>query len=367
VVMIYITSDGNIGIFDAPCEAHNLVLKQMNGEFNLNQMLISDLNNLSCCGYLVIDLSCLTDDDDSLINAIVGIKSMYDFRIIILAVGYEAREPILGRLFAEGIYNIITAKRPLQQTDEIDKCLADGMQYKDALKFRLQRDGIAAQSPQRMKKTSKVVIQKQSVRQTISVGVCGALHRIGTTKQALHITKFLCENGYSACYIENNGHGHMDAMADYYEVSDHGEYLTYGEIDIFKRFDMAAILQGGYEFLVYDNGLFDETDKQKFLAFDIKIVCIGATAWEAPCVNSVFAEIGDFDNIHFIFSFVPEDMERDLLTLMAKFKNRTYFAKYAPQLVDGLANRGIYQRIFADYVHEGIGAKKEKKGLWPKR
>ena len=357
--LLYLCSNENIGLFDAPCEQANIIVKQMNGAFSFNDLVTNDVSNLNCCQFLALDLSCLNDTDDTLINAIVGIKSIYDFRIIILAVRYDNASPILGRLFAEGIYNIVTADRLNTQLDEINLCLGTGMQYKDAIRFRSQ--GTIPSSG------SRVIVQKPAIRQTISVGVCGALHRIGTTKQALHITKFLCENGYSACYIENNGHGHMDAMVDYYEVSDHGEYLTYGEIDIFKRFDMAAILQGGYEFLVYDNGLFDETDKQKFLASDIKIVCIGAIAWEAPCVNSVFDEIGDFENIHFIFSFVPEDMERDLLTLMAKFKNRTYFARCAPQLIDGLANRGIYQRIFADYVDEGIGVKKEKKGLWPKR
>ena len=336
MLLLYITSDENMGLLDKPCNENNIVVKQMNGSFDLQQFIISDISNLNCCQYLAIDLSCLNDANDDLINAIVGIKSMYDFRIIVLASGYETHNPILGRIFAEGIYNIITDTRQNKIQEQIETCLTDGMQYKDSIKYRLQSDYIPSQnSSKRRHPQSKVIVQKQSIKQTISVGVSGALHRIGTTKQALHITKFLCENGYRACYIENNGHGHVETFVDFYDVQGHDNYFTYNEIDIYPTFDMASILAGGYDFLVYDNGLFDETDKQKFLEFDFKIICAGANSWEAEHVSPIFAEIGDYEDIHFIFSFVPEDNKKDLLILMDKFKNKTYFAKYAPQLIDG--------------------------------
>jgi hypothetical protein len=368
MVLFYITSNENIGLFDKPCNDNSVVVKQLSGTFDLSQFIINDTSDISCCHYLAIDLSCLSDSDDSIINAIVGIKSMYDIRIIILAAGYENSNPLLGRIFAEGIYNIITATRTNQQQEKISKCLTGGMQYKDSIKYRLQSDYIPTQQKQKSKHAnSKVIIQKQSIRQTISIGICGSLHRIGTTKQALHITKFLNENGYTACYIENNGHGHMDTLDGFYNIDkSEASYITIDGIDVFPKFDMGSILQGGYDFLIYDNGLFDESDKQKFLEFDVKIICSGTTSWEAPHANTIYSDIGNYNHIHFIFSFAPIDLRSEILIYMDKFKSKTYFADYAPVIVDGVTNSKIYKRIFKEYIHEKSQPMQSKKGFWRK-
>ena len=179
------------------------------------------------------------------------------------------------------------------------------------------------------------------------------------------ITKFLSENGYTACYIENNGHGHMDTLDGFYNVDQSEEsFITLDGIDIFPTFDMGSILQGGYDFLIYDNGLFDEADKQKFLEFDVKIICAGTTSWEAPHINPVFSDIGNYNNIHFIFSFVPSDLNSEILIFMDKFKDKTYFADYAPILIDGITNNKVYKQIFKEYIHEKHQLPNSKKGFF---
>ena len=346
MLLLYMSSNQNIGLFDKSCADNSIVIKQLNGDFNLSQFVIQDMSNMNCYQYLAIDLSCLKDTDDEIINTIVGIKSMYDIRIIIFTLGYEGNNPLLGRLFAEGIYNIITAIKTKQQQEEILNCLSDdGMQYKDSIKYRMQNTHSS--------KSSRIIIQKQSIKQTISVGVCGALHRMCTTSQALHIAKYLNENDYKACYIEDNGHGHMETLEDFYNVktNDNGS-ITYDELDIFPEFDVTSILKGGYDFLVYDNGLFEEIDKQQFLTKDIKIVCVGSKSWEASCIMSIFQSIKDYTDIHFIFSFTPENMKKEVRKLMDKYKNNSYFAEYAPELIDGFTNREIYKQIFREYIHD---------------
>ncbi len=352
MLLLYITSDENMGLVDTQWNESNIVVKQMNGEFNLNQLVINDTSNLSCCQYLAIDLTSLTDSDDEIIDALVGLKSMYDFRIIIIACGYETHNLILGRIFAEGIYNIITATRHAEIQERVEMCITDGLQYKDAIKYRLQNDYAPSRNKRNKQTQSKVIIQKQSIKQTISVGISGALHRIGTTKQALHITKFLCDNGYRACYIENNDHGHIGEMVGFYEVNEHDDYFTYDGIDIFPTFDMGAILAGGYDFVIYDNGLFDETNKRKFLEYDFKIICAGTNPWEAPHINPIFEEVGNYDDIYFIFSFASLDLQHEISNLMDKFKRKTFFAEYAPIVVDGITNAKSYKKLFDGYIHE---------------
>lgn len=357
MLLLYMSSNQNIGLFDEPCRSKNIVVKQLKGEFSLNRFVIQDMSNLNCCQYFAVDLSCLKDNDEYIINAIVGIKSMYEIRIIILAIGYECGNALLGRLFAEGIYNIITAEKTAEQQSDIVKCITDGMQYKDAFRYRLNNTPV--------KGTSKVIIKKQSIKQTISVGVCGALHRIGTTTQALHMTKFLNENGYSACYIEDNGHGHIETMKGFYNVEiNDDKSIKYDGIDIYTEFDASGILNGGYDFLVYDSGLYEEINHQQFITKDIKIVCVGSNSWEAPCIIPIFKNIGDYSDIYFIFNFTPLELQGEIKKLMGKFKDKSYFAAYTPSLIDGITNRSIYNVIFKDYIHAKTEKKRRFKGLF---
>ncbi len=351
MLLLYMSSNQNIGLFDKPCENNSIVIKQLNGEFSISQFIIQDMSNMNCYQYLAVDLSCLKDTDNEIIDTIVGIKSMYEIRIIVIAIGYENNNPLLARLFAEGIYNIVTVEKTSQLQQVISECITiEGMQYKDALKYRNQ-NAISS-------KSSKVIIKKQSIKQTISVGVCGALHRIGTTKQSLHIAKFLNENKYKACYIEDNGHGHMETLNDFYDIktnTDDNGLITYNELDIFPEFDMTSILKGGYDFLIYDTGMFEEIDKQQFLTKDIKIVCVGATPWEAPCIIPIFESIKDYKDIHFIFTFTPENMKQEIRKLMGKYKDNCYFAEYAPELIDGFTNREVYNQLFKEYIQTNNG------------
>ena len=349
--LLYLCSNENIGLFDAPCEQANIIVKQMNGVFSFNDFVTNDVSNLNCCQYLALDLSALSDTDDALINAIVGIKSIYDFRIIILAVGYDNASPILGRLFAEGIYNIVTADRLKAQLEEIGLCLGAGMQYKDAIRFRSQ--GIIPSSG------SRIIVQKPAIRQTISVGVCGALPRIGTTKQALHITKFLSESGYTACYIEDNGHGHMDTLKDFFHVEIQSKgHIVYDGIDIYTEVNMAKILERRYDFLVFDSGLFEESTLQQFMTRDIKIICAGSAPWEAPQLSPVFQNLGEYTDANFIFSFTPKDMKKEIQKLMGRFAKQCWFAGFAPDFTDGITNHAVYKEIFRPYMHDAISSHK---------
>jgi len=366
MLLLYITSDNNMGMLDNPCKERSILIKQKNGDINLQQFIIEDMSNLSCCQYLAIDLSCLSDNDDSIINALVGIQSMYNFKIIILASGYYAYNPLLGRIFAEGIYNIITATRQVQIQEQLELCLDNGMQYKDAIRYRLQDDYVPNQTKGRKHQQSKVIVQKQSIKQTISIGVSGTIHRIGTTKQALHIAKFLNDNHYRACYIQNNDHKHIEEMTSFYEVTEYDNFFSFLGVDIFPSFEMGSILSGGYDFVVYDNGLFEQSNQQKFLEYDFKIITAGALSWEAKHINPIFERLGNYNDIHFIFSFVHKEMYQDIQTNMGKFKKRTHFAEYAPADIDGITNAKLYKKIFNEYIHEKQITQPAKKGLWRK-
>ena len=345
MLLLFMSSNENRGLLDKSCSENNVVIEHITGEFELSKFVTQDMSNINCFTHIAIDLSCLTDTDDRIINTVVGLKSMYDIRIIIVAAGYPNDTPLLGRLFAEGIYNIITADKTKAVHEDMSKCLNLGMEYKDAVKYRINTESNT--------KPAKVIVKKQKTKQIVSVGICGALHRIGTTSHALGITKFLNQNGYYACYIEDNEHAHMESLDGFYNIKKNkNKSITYQGIDIFIEPDIQSILKGGYDFLVYDLGMFENANITQFLLNDIKIICVGSKPWEAPCIMQIFSEIAGCDNIHFIFIFTPKDMENEIRKLMGKYGDNTYFSGYSPHLIDGTVNQKIYGCIFAEYMHE---------------
>ncbi len=345
MLLLYISSNENMGLLDKPCEENKIVVTQITDEMSLSKYISHDVKNMNCYQFLCIDLSCILDNDDEVINTVIGIKSMYDLRIIILASGYTNDTPILGRLFAEGIYNIITAEKIKDIQKDISVCLNSGMQYKDALKYRLQAE--------HSKKPTRVIVKKQSIKQMISVGVCGALHRIGTTAQALNITRFLNDNGYTACYVEDNGHGHMESLAEFYNVKQNrNKSITFQGIDIFSDNHMQNILSGGYDFTVHDYGILDEWNSKQFLMSDFRIVCAGSKPWEAECIMQVFKMTEGVNDLNFIFSFTPKETENDIRKLMGKYGDKTYFAAPSQYIIDETVNCGMYKKIFSEYIRD---------------
>ena len=134
-------------------------------------------------------------------------------RITIVAIGYKHGNTVLGILFGKGIYNIISAPESNLQKLEIEKCFsAEGMLYRDSCKFEIQ------DLPLLVASSEKVIIKKENRKQTITIGIVGTQSHIGTTTQALLVTKFLSElSNISACYIETKNTSGIKAISDYYQ------------------------------------------------------------------------------------------------------------------------------------------------------
>ena len=66
----------------------------------------------------------------------------------------------------------------------------------------------------------------------------------------------------------------------------------------------------------------------------------------------VFKNIEGCDSEHFIFEFTPKDMENEIKELMGKYKERTYYSEYLPNMIDETVNIKTYKGIFAEYIHE---------------
>lgn len=353
-MIIYITSHQNEFLFKEIAEEQNLNIMTITGQTNLLDFIKKDFRNLNTCDHLIIDLKAVEEKTDiqQMSSAITCFRQLYgDKRISVVAIGYKHGNTILGMLFGKGVYNIISAPASPLQKLEIEKCFSkEGMLYKDSCRFELQNMPLLVAS------SEKVIIKKENRKQTITVGVLGTQEHIGTTTQALLITKFLSElANISACYIETKNTNGIKSIKDYYQETVFDEKIhriVYENIDIYtSEGNTAEILSFGYDFLVYDMGSylnFDEKDKESFMQKDIKIIVAGNKAWETSSLKKVKDELSKND-LTFIFNFTPEDEKTIIKDLLKKVTEKIFFAEYTPYPFQ-VKNKFIFEEIFKNFI-----------------
>lgn len=97
-MLLYLSSNENIEIFDFLSKEKGMVMKKLSGEFYLKKFVIHDMRNLSHYSYFDIDLKALKDTENEIIEAIIAFKTMYDSRIIIFAEGMDRQDEIISKL-----------------------------------------------------------------------------------------------------------------------------------------------------------------------------------------------------------------------------------------------------------------------------
>ena len=91
---------------------------------NLNSFIIRDLRNLNNFRYIIIDITSTKESEEEIIRTVVAIKSMYNIRVIIMALGYKVGNTLLSKLFLEGIYNFIIGDNYQTQKEEFTSSLS---------------------------------------------------------------------------------------------------------------------------------------------------------------------------------------------------------------------------------------------------
>lgn len=361
-MILYITSKQNNAIFDKQIEEKGEVpiTKEM-GNFELNSLLNFNNTNLNYLTHLIVDLSALTGSEDETLRAIRSFRTMYRARVIIVAIGYEAGNYVLSKLFEEGIYDFVTAIKTEEQAKEIASVLNEGMTYQDSVKYHIE-----PKTKKGKGKSEKVVVKEihKKVRQMITVGVIGTQHRVGTTTQALLLTRYLIELGYKACYVNATGSDEISSLSEFYSTPKNDGVLTISGMNIYyDNNGIGKAVNSEYEFVVFDDGVFNGS-LATLLQRDIKIVVSGAKAWECSYLGSIFSSLADISQkVNFILSFVDESEQNDIKNMMGPYKKDTYFSQYACLPFFKTANRTMYNDILKDYIEpeQIVSDKKVKK------
>lgn len=353
--MIYISPENNPIIERISNSENIIIINKFINQYNFSNLLKEDLKVLNNLDFLVIDLRSIvgSSKQDEIIRCFSNIRGMYKLRLIIIAQGYIKGDILLARLFAKGIYNIITANNDKTFEDEFNKTISeDGMSFSYAQKFEIEDE---------IYNSDKKIIKENYIRvkQDITVGVIGTQSHIGTTTHAINITKFLSELiNIKACYIENNKNADIRTLENEGIIFDGNlNKVSYKNVDMFTINSIGSIKNLGYEFFIYDFGsIQDMTDNDinNFLNKDIKIIVSGGKAWEKTYLIETFEKIGsnieNDENIFFIFNFVPEEMRKEIEIDMGSLKERIVLSEYIPNPFEKIGNKYFYEKIFKKFL-----------------
>lgn len=230
MLIIYISKENEGLISCLRNTVNSNEIQTITGIKHLKRFVLQEMKNINNFQSIIIDITGLTDTEDDIIDSIVAIKSMYSIRIIIVALGYQYENSTLARLFNEGIYNFVTATTNAEQEQELLECISgEGKQYKDSVRFR--------KTEQLTNSKDKVIIKKEykKIKQCVTIAVAGSQEHIGTTTQALLITKFLSNFKLNVCYIQANGKEDIQQLENLYDVVKKQDFLNYSNIDMYSK------------------------------------------------------------------------------------------------------------------------------------
>lgn len=335
-MLLYISSNQNIGIFDFLIKEKGFIIKKLSGEFYLNKFVVHDMRNLSHYSYIAIDLKSLKDTNEEIIEALRAFKVMYDSRIIVYAEGRVKEEPLINDLIDEKIYNIVTATNIAGIKDQILKCISDeGMTYEEY--FTRANNNLLGDASQ--------YIFKQK---DIKIAVAGVSRKVGTTTTAFNLTNYLNSIGARVSYTEANYNNHLKDIADYYEfIKDDEKSFKYKGIEYYtdKQFP------NEYNFNIFDLGVLNTSTISIFKTCEVRILCSTAKPYELEALKET---LNIKEGIHTctLLSFVPEASRIGLNKLIERENNRLFFTGYSPNLFDGKVNEKIFREVLKDYIIE---------------
>ena len=205
-------------------------------EIYLNKYIKEQINSLSGVDIMIIDLSCALDLDTEIISSLETIKVMYgQMRIILLAASMQPGNDLLIKCVQMGIYDIITATDFVEIKDELVKCVLEGKQYRDALRYlKPGEDDKSVGKQVRIK-------QKQNANR-VMIGFAGSQERVGTTHNAIVTANTLRRSGYMVALLEMSSHPvFRDIKESYDEESEDALHFSVNGIDYYPSVQASEV------------------------------------------------------------------------------------------------------------------------------
>ncbi|MFT9495902.1 hypothetical protein [Anaerosolibacter sp.] len=334
-MLLYLSSNENIGIFDFLQEDHGMIIKKLSGVFMLKQFVIYDMRSLDHYQYVAIDLKALKDTETEIVEAVIAFKKMFSSRIIFYMDDVCHHQGLIQKMIHEGIYNIISDSSVEELKQNILKSISDLGITKRDIQVRLSQVDLLDV----ISNTEVTFVQKN-----IRIAVTGSMHRVGTTTTAMNLCNYLASIGASVCYVEANDHNHLQELSKGYQhMQVREDAAIYNGV---KYLTLNSKFEEELDFIIYDMGIIQPKiiSAIKYKC-DATILCASAKPYELESYNRAI-QLLDGLNVNRVFSFVPEPAKARI----SQSNEQVFFAEYSPDLFDGDANKAISKQIIEPFT-----------------
>lgn len=291
---------------------------------------------------VIYDLEQYADEPEEIAKWVIRIQDALSVKTVIFAPGYSPQSNVIQLLYENGIKNYIFSVYLGDQKEDLELCLDGyyenfGYEEKRGISFAVQKE--EEEDPEEKKSKAKCI------------GIAGAIARMGTTTQAIQLVKFFHYFGYKAAYFQMNAHHFVEDLKEAYAQVEHEEEIgrvTYMKVDMYYRIDkLQEVLQQNYDYIVFDYGVYSENgfNKISFLEKEIQIFVVGSKPGGEFEATYEVLKNNFYNNVYYIFNFVPKSEQKDVLELMEEKDKMTFFAGSAKDPFSFPGEDTIYEKI----------------------
>ena len=328
-MILYLTSQQHMNLLDFYSQKEDgKPIKKMIGNFVLKKFVVYDMRNFSHCSELVLDRLAFGDSDEAFVEAIVEFQTMYQARVTVIVEGLSEPDGLFQGLLDAGVGNIVTEPDIERMQEEICLCFCDS--------------GLGKYHVREKKEAYCEGDRYTFLCSRVQIAVVGAQNRIGTTTVALGLANWINMAGGTACYVEGNDSGHMECIAEGYEMETEGGGYMLDGVGYYREQP-----EREYQFIINDFGVNIPQTMQ-----DILILVCGTKPYELPDTIRLLQYYREQELI-ILFPFVANGLRETYKKAFQTSGQRVLFLNYQPDCLEGLPNAGIYKNIVRKYIGEG--------------
>ena len=303
------------------------------------KILDTILNNKNKYDAMIVDIEKLPLTETIISVLSQALHSEYKGKLIVKASGYTPESDAVVACTNVGIDYWVFSENISEAQEELHKAL------KGIPSLQKISEGSEAINAEKEKNSSPNISMFSNNNKPVlptnkpckMIGVAGTGNRIGTTTQAILLTKVLVISGKKACYIQANKSKFVESLANVYDnvVFDKSlEKFSYEKIDMFcNSGKVEEILKLDYDYYIFDYGniIEDDFDLHAYESNNMKILVSGVKPNEILLLDNALDKLNQ-KNINYIFSFTPIGDREDILEYMDEQSNNCYFASYSPDM-----------------------------------
>lgn len=162
-----------------------------------------------------------------------------------------------------------------------------------------------------------------------TIQVAGSCHGVGTTHFCISLAYKLNSLGYKVAILEENAADEFNEIAENIECYQKGLCFSYKNVDYYpyqKNRNLMAVRSCSYDYLIVDNGLYKDCDKDFFAMSNLNVIVASSRYWNFYHLALHIFEVEDqdvFSSYTYVFPFASNNkgMQKEIKEAMEDINN----------------------------------------------